>query len=220
LAWRSNYVLCVEHSPALVFACRLADAVGEHIAFVTSMERDAPAMVDSSHNDLLRKNPLHIAAAIGDAHVVREALQDAQAVGLGLNRVDVCGRCALVYAVVADSLPAVMELVAAGCAVDLADHDSQSALHWGAFHGRDRLLPALLQQSYNPHAQSVEGLTPLHCAAQAPLPNCMAVLLQHLLAAGHTPNPLDGNGRTPMHWCALLGRPKHLSLLLKVSCSF
>lgn len=98
-----------------------------------------------------------------------------------------------------------------GAAVNAAQPDGMTALHWAARHDDLDTARILLAAGANPAAKNRYGVTPLSIACT----NGNAALIRLLLESGAEPNtPLRG-GETPLMTAARTGRVKAVSALLE-----
>jgi hypothetical protein len=73
-------------------------------------------------------------------------------------------------------------LASAGAALDAANDDGLSPLHWACATGQITVVQALLQAGALPNVANPDGITPLHVAAQCGRP----VVIAPLVAGGAT----------------------------------
>jgi len=86
-------------------------------------------------------------------------------------------------------------LLARGAAVDAANHWHNTALHWAAYNGHQRVVIQLLRHRARLDVRETEkGHTPLHDAAWKGRWQVVRVLLE----AGADPGARDREGLTPL----------------------
>ena len=106
---------------------------------------------------------------------------------------------ALLRATESGRLADVLECLANGASVTVADHNGYSPLHFAAHRCNACVAEALVQSGAPVNARTFWGATPLHCAATNTA--CCALLL----AAGADVNAAEMNGYTPLHRAAYFG---------------
>src|SRR5262245_62003966 len=110
------------------------------------------------------------------------------------------GRAPLIEAVKNGDLTAVRKLLETS-AVNVAEPDGTTALHWAANRGDVAIVKALLAAGANPKAVTALGVTPLSLAAE----NGDPVLVEMLLKAGADPNSSLAGGETALMTAARTG---------------
>lgn len=148
--------------------------------------------------------PLSWAAATGNARLV-QALVGNEKHRVAPDAVDSCGRPPLVWAAINDQRAVAEGLIAAGCAVDFADADGWTALHWAAWVGREHIASILLKRGGADHrVRDKSGAIPLHLAARCGHRG----VYRELLAVGgpRAENAKDSRGWTPLHWATYSSR--------------
>lgn len=95
-------------------------------------------------------------------------------------------------------------------AVDVAEPDGTTALHYAVLNGDTELARDLLQKKANVNARSRYNITPIYLAAQ----NGNAGMLDLLLDAGASANELYNEGETVLHTAARTGDYKSVEVLL------
>eukprot|EP00055_Hartaetosiga_balthica_P012879 m.63951 g.63951 ORF g.63951 m.63951 type:complete len:1091 (+) comp8095_c0_seq1:189-3461(+) len=171
------------------------------------MEMDSGAML--TPGDLEEQvNSLHYAAAMGDKRGLVAALQS-----FDVNLVDVFGRTALVYAVVADRMNCAEILIKAEVDVNGIDNEGRSALHWACFHDRPRMVKLLLACGADPHIKDNDTRTCLHHACTSKSQKCFSLI--HLaLQDPDFLRAIDQWGMTCVHWACQAGATDILKYIL------
>jgi uncharacterized protein len=95
----------------------------------------------------------------------------------------------------------VRALLKARVAVDVAQIDGMTALHWAAHHDDAEMVDQLLRAGANVQAANRYGVTPLSLACT----NGNSTLVDRLLAAGADPNLALPGGETPLMTAARTG---------------
>jgi ankyrin repeat protein len=103
------------------------------------------------------------------------------------------------------------QLLKAKAAVNAAQPDGSTALHWAAYHDNIDAATALLKARANPSATTDTGMTPLALACESGDAEMVQLLLKHRA----DPNQALQNGETPLMMAARTGRVPVLELLLK-----
>jgi ankyrin repeat protein len=117
----------------------------------------------------------------------------------------------LTDAVKARDLAAVRTLIAQGAAVNAADGDGSTALHWSAANGDVATTNALLQAGANVKAVTrIGGMSPLFMAAN----NGSAEVIAALLHAGADAKEANANGTTALMMAAAAGSAPGVKTLL------
>jgi ankyrin repeat protein len=104
----------------------------------------------------------------------------------------------------------VRALLKAQVAVDAAQIDGMTALHWAAYHDDVEMVEQLLRAGANVQAANRYGVTPLSLACT----NGHGALVERLLAAGADPNLALPGGETPLMTAARTGRLASVKALL------
>jgi ankyrin repeat protein len=117
----------------------------------------------------------------------------------------------LVEAVKAGNREAVAALLKQSKAVNEAELDGTTALHWAVRADDLDLVRLLLRAGANPKAATREGITPLMLAAM----NGSLPAVETLLEAGADPNAVLPEGETVLMTAARTGRPEVLETLLR-----
>jgi ankyrin repeat protein len=95
----------------------------------------------------------------------------------------------------------VRALLEARVAVDAAQIDGMTALHWATYHDDAEMVEQLLRAGANVQAATRYGVTPLSLACT----NGNGALVERLLAAGADPNAALPGGETPLMTAARTG---------------
>jgi uncharacterized protein len=104
----------------------------------------------------------------------------------------------------------VRTLLKARVAVDAAQVDGMTALHWAVHHDDAQMVDQLLRAGASPQSANRYGVTPLSLACT----NGNAALVQRLLAAGAEPNLALPGGETPLMTAARTGSLAAVNALL------
>lgn len=104
----------------------------------------------------------------------------------------------------------VLALLKAKVAVDAAQIDGMTALHWATYHDDAEMVEQLLQAGANVQAANRYGVTPLSLACT----NGHGALVERLLAAGANPNVALPGGETPLMTAARTGSLASVKALL------
>jgi hypothetical protein len=153
------------------------------------------------------KTALHLAAAVGHAHVVAHLLS----CGAAVDAADSCGCTPLHLAAQMGYAAATQELIAAKANVQTVNGTGDTPLHLAAAAGRVAVVAQLLQAKASVHAGNHRGARPLHCAA---LHGRTAVVMQ-LLAAGAAASVPDEQGLSALHQAAAAGHAPVVSKILQ-----
>ena len=107
---------------------------------------------------------------------------------------------------------AVRKLIKQGAAVNAAQGDGMTALHWAAERGDVAIADALLAAHANVKAVTrIGAYTPLHIASR----NGNAPVVVALLKAGADAKAANTSGATPLHLAAAAGNPDAVVALLE-----
>ena len=120
------------------------------------------------------------------------------------------GTSPLIDAVKAGDLETVRALVTDRAAVDLAQPDGATALHWAAHRDDLEAAALLIDAGADVNAVNAFGATPVWLAAE----NGSAAMLERLLAAGALPNAALTNGETPLMTAARTGVAEAVATLV------
>jgi|EP01044_Picomonas_judraskeda_P000655 hypothetical protein len=143
--------------------------------------------------------PLHDAAATGDARKVEQAIsQLGAAVGEALVTTNAEGWMPVHYAAINPDPKSLRLLLEAGGSVNAQTVEGQTCLHFASLWGHTQIAKLLLECSANVKQENEFGATPLHWCAEYGA-NEVAELL---LDADADPNARDSAGRTPLHVAA------------------
>jgi uncharacterized protein len=116
----------------------------------------------------------------------------------------------LIEAVKRHDSVAVNTLLDRGAAVDAAEGDGTTALHWAAQLDSPAIVDLLLEAGAKPTAANRFAVTPLELAAN----NGSDEVVARLLTAGADPNARSREGQTPLMSAALNGRGAAVEALL------
>jgi ankyrin repeat protein len=117
----------------------------------------------------------------------------------------------LIDAVKRQDAAAVNALLDRGEAVDAAEADGTTALHWAAQRDDLKTVDLLLDAGAASTAANRFGVTPLELAAN----NGNGAIVERLLAAGADPNARSREGQTPLMSAALNGQAAAVDALLE-----
>ena len=104
----------------------------------------------------------------------------------------------------------VLSLLKARAAVDAAQLDGMTALHWATYHDDSEMVERLIRAGANVRAANRYGVTPLSLACT----NGNGALVERLLAAGADPNLALPGGETPLMTAARTGSLVSVKTLL------
>ncbi|RJE26222.1 Ankyrin repeat protein [Aspergillus sclerotialis] len=112
------------------------------------------------------RRPLHVAAKLGNAEIVRLLIDCAE-----LDSTDNHDMTPLMLAVEQGSIKVVQELLDHGANITASNVDGTTPLHLAVGHGHRNIVDSILQQDHVPHkftvrARNTQGQIPLHIAAQ------------------------------------------------------
>ncbi len=105
----------------------------------------------------------------------------------------------------------VRTLLGEGAAVNKAQADGTTALHWAAHLDEPAALRVLLQAGASADSENRYGVRPLHLACV----NGNEEMVKSLLEAGSDPNGAQRGGETPLMTAARTGRPGPVQALLE-----
>ncbi len=143
--------------------------------------------------------PLHDAAATGDARKVEQAIaQLGAAIEDALVTTNAEGWMPVHYAAINPDPASLRLLLVAGASVNAQTVEGQTCLHFASLWGHTQIAKLLLECSANVQQVNDFGATPLHWCAEYGA-NEVAELL---LDADADPNARDSSGRTPLHVAA------------------
>lgn len=154
------------------------------------------------------ESPLHVAAALGKAQIIKLLLDYGAEV-----RVQ-CGSdksTALHLAAEDGNAESTKLLLDAGAKIMAQNYKLQTPLHLAALSQCAETLELLLKRGADPNVKDKDGRTPLHCAIVKVSRSCECVCL--LINAGANVNTPDNFGYTPLHLAAL-NEFSHCVLLL------
>ena len=171
------------------------------------------SVVDTHSTDTsLAATPLMLAAYPGHARCVQLLLE----YGSNVRALDICGRSALIWAVLSGQEECARLLLAAGGDIRQLDRRGRSPLHVAAAHGQVIVLGALLESSVQEvSATDSEGFTPLHYAAYFGQEGTLELLLQ--TEVGRTRGGPRHTAFSPLHCALVSGSEQCLQLLLAQS---
>ena len=102
------------------------------------------------------------------------------------------------------------KLIRGGADINAKGPRGDTALHWVAFHGNQKLLKLLLERGADVGARVRNGNTPLHLAAYAGQTSTAELLLESQARI----NSRNFEDLTPLHWAARNGHAQMIELLL------
>ena len=105
--------------------------------------------------------------------------------------------------------------LARSSAVNAAEADGTTALHWAVRNGDADTIRLLLQRGANASARNRYGVTPLSLAAT----NGDAAAIRTLLVAGADPNTTVTEGQTVLMMAARTGRPEAIDVLVEAGAN-
>ena len=178
----------------------LCDAVRKGRVEIVKILLDHGATVNTRANET-GFTPLHLAAAAGDANVIRMLL----AKSADRTVRDVFGATPLEHAVHLNQTLSVEALLPPGAASQLADLLSEAVVK-----GNAGMVAVLLDRGADVNARNKSASTPLHDAALKDRAEVAKVLLQH----GADVRARNGYGGSPLHDAALAGATDVAELLL------
>jgi uncharacterized protein len=117
---------------------------------------------------------------------------------------------ALIEATKRQDIGAVRSLLARRAAVNAAEADGFTALHWAAQRNDPELVDLLIAARARVRATSRYNITPLYLASL----NGNSAVIERLLNAGADPNSTAHEGQTMLMTAALAGKPDAVRLLL------
>nr|XP_022906847.1 ankyrin repeat domain-containing protein 50 [Onthophagus taurus] len=145
--------------------------------------------------DIHGQAALHVAARLGQAHVVKVLLE----AGANADQADVDGWTPLRAAAWGGHTEVVELLVKHGCTLDSMDAENRTALRAAAWSGHEEIVRILLQNGAKVNLTDHEGRTALIAAAYMG----HSEIVEHLLDFGANINHADADGRTALSVAAL-----------------
>jgi ankyrin repeat protein len=130
--------------------------------------------------------------------------------GLALSHGAVTGDQRLIQAVKKSDVKAVRALLLQKAAVNAAEADGSTALHWAAQRDNIEIADMLIRNGANVKAATRYGVTPLFLACM----NGNAAIVGKLLDAGADPNTATPDGETALMTASLTGKVEAVKLLL------
>jgi ankyrin repeat protein len=116
------------------------------------------------------------------------------------------------YAVEADNLPAVRELLAASADIHLRNIYGETVLHEAAYHSSLPVVQALVQAGADLRARSNSNCQVIHRAAEAGRVDTVRWILEDYY---FTANMSGSHGWTPLHYAAYAGQTAMVKFLLE-----
>ncbi|KAF7121538.1 hypothetical protein CNMCM5793_009008 [Aspergillus hiratsukae] len=117
------------------------------------------------------------------------------------------------YAVRADNLPAIKELLAASADIQLRNKYRETVLYEAAYHSSVAVVQALVQAGANLHARSNSNCRVIYRAAEAGRVDTVQwIRKDHYF----TPNMSGGHGWTPLHYTAYADQTAMAKCLLEL----
>ncbi|KAH1006779.1 hypothetical protein HUJ05_007482 [Dendroctonus ponderosae] len=163
-----------------------------------NMRKIAKQELDTRPSTVYSEAPLHVAAALGNAEVVKLLLQYGAAVKVQSGE----DKLTPLHLAAEQGYPnCVQLLIAAGANVNAPNRKRQTPLHVAVLAQCTETCELLLQKGASANAADSDGRTPLHCATVNVQRSCECV--RALLRFGADPNVADAYGYTPMHSAAL-----------------
>lgn len=157
------------------------------------------------------RTPLIMAARAGAYNAVRVLLRIA---GVDVDKRDIAGKSALIYAIENDNRQMVKHLLRSGADPLVKDKAGRTVLHYAAFYGEPGIMKELLKfDAVDKRAMDNNGYTAIYHAIFADAPEKAELLMD----AGVTLVAEDAEGRSPLHWAAQQGSIQLVKTLLPLS---
>ena len=186
-----------------------------HAAAVAGQSVTAELLIAEGANpsalDRTGAAPLHWAAQQGHAALVELLVSHGASTGVigsslqqplpPLHRAAIAGHLAVVQ----------LLLRTGHVAVDTADCNQWTALHYTAQKGQDSVAQLLLERGAQPNVRADRGRCPLHVATRNGHDCVARLLLSHRAAV----DARNDDGFSPLHWAALHGHSSLCKLLLE-----
>lgn len=151
--------------------------------------------------------PMHVAASIGNYHIVRLLLKH----GANPNSTDNCGLTPLHIAIRCGHLHVARFLLNNGGNPQKAGLGGWTPLHSAANKGDVCSVALLLKHDVNPNSRDKNGVTPLQIAARCGFSDVCELLLKN----GADPKNADLYGFTALHEASIFGHPAIVRSLVK-----
>ncbi|CAG9860777.1 unnamed protein product [Phyllotreta striolata] len=149
-------------------------------------------------SQVFTETPLHVAAALGDAEIMKLLLQHGAAVNVKYGP---CKMTPLHLAAEDGDAECLGMLLDAGAHIGMKNDKRQTPLHLAALSQSSETVALLLRKGADPNAEDSDGRTPLHSSIVKASRSCECV--RTLLAARPDVNKPDIFGYTPLHLAAL-----------------